>query len=269
MSPRPAIIHTEHNVWPRYRLPTRVLNSLTYGRNDAVVAVSNVVAESIRPWPTGAGSVQTIHHGTVPGSVKSFESAERSRRRQLEGLPDDTFLIGTVGNFTPKKDHQNLLRALAGDTSIQHAHLALVGLGPLQEELKRLTIELGISDRVTFLGSRADVFELLPLFDLFCLSSEFEGFPIALVEAMATGLMCVATSVGGIPEVVRDEVNGLLVPPRDPVSLRTAIERGIASPSFRERLGHQAAVTASGLDLATAVGELEVVYERAVGIGST
>jgi glycosyltransferase involved in cell wall biosynthesis len=265
----PAIIHTEHNMWERYRTPTRLLNSLTYWRNAGVIAVSGVVEDSIRPWPGGRGRVpvRTVHHGTVLDSIRSFDVAERLERRSAEGLPTDRFLIGNVGNFTRKKDHRNLLRAMAGDGPVSRAHLVLIGLGPLEQELRDAVAELGLDGRVTFLGSRGDVFELLPLLDLFCLSSEFEGFPIALVEAMATGLPCVATAVGGIPEIVTDGESGLLVPPRDPEALRRAIERVMADPDGAGALATRAREEAARLDLRHAVGQLQELYLEAVATG--
>lgn len=259
----PAVVHTEHNMWDRYRLPTRLANSLTYRRNGAVVAVSDVVADSIRPRPpVPRARIRTIHHGTVLGSVRSYDDSERLERRRRNGLPVDRFLIGNVGNFTAKKDHRNLIEAMARPGHVEAAHLVLIGLGPLEATLRAAADDLGIADRVTFLGSRSDVFELLPLLDLFCLSSEFEGFPIALVEAMASGLPCVATAVGGIPEIIVDGDSGLLVPSRDAAALADAIGRAMDDPDLRAALGDEAKKTAEGLDLRNAVDELQSIYRQ-------
>ena len=262
----PVIVHTEHNVWERYRWPTRLANSFTYHRNAAVIAVSDNVAASIRPWPhRRRPPVRTVHHGTVLSSVRAYSLDERRQRRQALGLPPDGVLIGNVGNFTAKKDQRNLLAALSGPGTISQAHLALIGLGPLEEELRRTAAELGVANRTTFLGSRDDVFELLPLFDLFGVSSQFEGFPIALVEAMATGLPCIATAVGGIPEIIRPGENGLLVPPGDHLALRAAIEQMMLDPELARRCGAAARVAAEDLDLRKAVGQLEQVYSQSLG----
>jgi len=265
---RPAIVHTEHNVWHRYRWPTRFVNDLTYGRNRRVIAVSGSVADSIRPHGKGRSvPVRTVLHGTVLSSVRTWSpdtDAGRPERRAALGLPPDTFIVGNVGNFTAKKDHANLLRALAGSGPLGRAHLALVGLGPLADDLRRSARELGVADRVHFLGSRDDVFDLLPLFDAFCLSSQFEGFPIALVEAMATGLPCVSTSVGGVPEILVDGVNGLLVPAKDHAALGSALEAFMADPDLARRCGNAARESAGRLDLRHAVRALEEVYDEAV-----
>lgn len=260
-SSRPAFVHTEHNVWDRYRPPTRLINAATYGRNAQVIAVSDTVADSIRPWHfTAHPPVTTVLHGTVLDSVTAFDPDERSRRRRTFDIPEHAFVIGVVGNFTPKKDHASLLEALAGAGPIAEAHLVLVGLGPLEADLRSRCDALGIADRVTFLGSRDDVFEILPLFDLFCLSSVFEGFPISLVEAMATGLPCVATRVGGIPEILIDEQNGLLVQPGAPDQLRAAINRLIDDPELADRCAKEARLSGERLDLRQAVRTMESLY---------
>ncbi|MEZ5409736.1 MAG: glycosyltransferase [Acidimicrobiales bacterium] len=259
----PALIHTEHNVWDRYRPPTRIVNALTFNRNAAVITVSDKVASSIRPGP-GRPPVETIHHGTVLGSVRTCSADERRRRRAANGLPLDAPVLAKVANFTPKKDHATLLRALSDLTRHPPVHLALIGSGPLEADLRRQVDELGIGDRVAFLGTRDDVFELLPLMDGFVLSSQYEGFPISLIEAMATGLPCVATTVGGIPEIIVDGTNGLLVPPGRPDQLRDALARIVDDPELRADLGAEARRCAEGLDLRHAVERTQTLYESAL-----
>lgn len=267
MRRRPAVVHTEHNVWGRYRWPTRCLNRVTYGRNAGVIAVSDSVAASIRSWPGRRPvPVRTVLHGTVLELVGTWcpTDPDRAERRRALGLSSDHYLIGNVANFTAKKDHANLLRALARPGPVAQAHLVLIGLGPMEDELRRTVDELGLGGRVTFLGSRDDVLELLPLLDLFCLSSEFEGFPIALVEAMATGLPCVSTAVGGVGEIMVDGSTGLLVAPKDHEALGRAIETFIGDPDLALRCGSNARQSAQRLDLRTAVKALEAVYDQAL-----
>jgi glycosyltransferase involved in cell wall biosynthesis len=142
--------------------------------------------------------------------------------------------------------------------------LVLVGLGPLEAELKALAAGLGVADRVLFPGSRDDVYRLLPALDVFALSSRFEGLPIALLEAMATGVAPVATTVGGIPEVITDGQNGLLVDPGDPSALAAALGRVLGDDELRAHLGAAAAVRAGDFDLVNAVRRAEDVYRAAV-----
>ena len=94
----------------------------------------------------------------------------------------------------------------------------LVGDGELKDEIVDMTYELGLSDKVIFLGNRTNVSEILKNANLFILHSKREGFPIALLEAMATGLPVIATNVGGVPEIIKNGGNGIIVAPNNPKS---------------------------------------------------
>lgn len=261
----PVFVHTEHNLWSRYHWATRLSNSATYHRNAAAIAVSNTVAESIDPL-IGKRSPEpvTIYHGTIPSATCSWSTEERTKRRRALNLPVEAFVVGQVANFTPKKNHRLLLEAISGEGPQSRIHLALVGLGPLEAEVRAAAVELGVADRTTFLGSRDDVLEILPLFDLFALSSRFEGFPISLVEAMATGLPCVATEVGGIPEVLVHGENGLLVPTGDRDGIRASITKLMDDSDLAATLGAGARRTAERLDLRIAVETMEGIYQSAL-----
>jgi glycosyltransferase involved in cell wall biosynthesis len=264
----PSIIHTEHNTWPTYRPLTRWANRLTYPRNTAVIAVSRAVAESIHPipfarqWPP----VHVILHGPeLPASTAATIDA-RAHARMALGLAENAVVVGTVGNFTRKKDHPTLLKATARIAE-RHDELrvVLVGSGPLEGELRHATRELGLDGRVLFAGSRDEVASLMPAFDVFALSSRNEGLPIALLEAMGSGIACVATAVGGVPEVVTDGREGLLVPPEDATALAGALNKMLSDPDLREDAGARGAWTARCFDLTQAARRTEDVYRRSVG----
>lgn len=256
----PAVVHTEHNMWGRYRLPTRLLNRLTYGRNAAVMAVSDGVARSIR----SDVPVEVVIHGIDVDTLHHGPQARRVARERL-GLAPDTPVLGTVGNMTAKKDHAGLITAFA-EVHAQHpaAKLLIVGIGPLEDELRAQAASLGLSGAVVFTGMRDDVFELLPGLDLFVLSSRFEGLPIALLEAMASGVAPVTTRVGGIPEVISDGVDGLLVDPGDPGQLAAALTKLLADDGARAAVAEAARHRAADFDLRRAVRQIESVYERAL-----
>jgi glycosyltransferase involved in cell wall biosynthesis len=263
--PRTAFVHTEHNMWGRYRLPTRLANRATYGRNAAVIAVSDGVAGSITQGVTSSVPVEIITHGIDTGSLRPAGDEGRRAAREALGLDPDAPVIGTVGNFTVKKDQATLLTAAARLVD-EHPGLrvVLVGSGPLEAELRAQAQGLGIGDATVFAGSRDDVFALLPAFDLFALSSRFEGLPIALLEAMACGVAPVVTRVGGVPEVVTDGRDGVLVDPGDAGELATALGKLLADPTRRQELATGAAERAAAFDLAHAVRRIEAVYDRAV-----
>jgi glycosyltransferase involved in cell wall biosynthesis len=260
----PAFVHTEHNLWDRYRLPTRLANAATYRRNARVIAVSGGVAASIR----SSVPVEVVVHGADTSLVVRGADARDEARRRL-GLPADVPVVGTVGNFTAKKDQATLVRAFAAlppePPELASAVLVLVGLGPLEGDLRALAAAEGVGDRVLFAGSRDDVFELLPGFDVFALSSRFEGLPISLLEAMATGVAPVVTPVGGIPEVVTDGRDGLLVPPGDPGALAATLARVLGDGGLRARIATQARDRAAAFDLVHAVRRAEAVYVSAAG----
>jgi glycosyltransferase involved in cell wall biosynthesis len=220
------LVHTEHNVWGRYRWPTYAVNALTYRRNDATIAVSDAVAASIVPprWlPGDPPPVETLLHGVDLADVPRGLDARAAARETL-GIDGTTPIVGIVANFTPKKDHAGLLAAIATvRQQVDGVQLLLIGSGPLEDELRRDVVARELGATVRFLGSRDDVPALLPAMDVFVLGSRFEGLPISLLEAMAAEVACVATSVGGIPEALTDHVDGRLVPAGDPVALAQAL----------------------------------------------
>jgi glycosyltransferase involved in cell wall biosynthesis len=268
-SRRARIVHTEHNTWEHHRPPTRWINRLTYSRNAAVIAVSHAVAASIRPglvastWPP----VHVIYHGAELSALSSSTPEARAKARVNLGLPDSAPVVGSVGNFTPKKDYRTLLEATAR-VALQHhgLMLVLVGSGPLEHELCEVAQSLGLLERVVFAGSRDDVEDLLPAFDVFALSSRNEGLPISLLEAMAAGVPSVATSVGGVPEVVTDGHDGLLAPAGDAAVLADAISRLLGAPDLRHAVAARGAQTARRFDVTEAVRGIEDVYRDVLGV---
>ena len=141
-----------------------------------------------------------------------------------------------VARYGPQKDHPTLLRALA--SLRQHAwELDLIGDGPGMGETEALARELGLNGRVHFLGQRSDVEQRLAASQVALLVTNWEGFPLSILEAMRAGLPVVASDVGGVAESVRDGESGYLVPRADVTQLRDRIERLLTDPGLRARLG--------------------------------
>ncbi len=261
------LVHTEHNMWDRYRWPTYASNALSYARNDAVLAVSDGVAGSIeRPWWARIGkapAVETLLHGVEPGEVPRGPEARATARAAL-GLHERTPVVGCVANLTPKKDHAGLLEAIGQvRAQVPDVVLLLIGTGPLEAELRANVQQQGLQDAVRFLGSRNDVPDLLPSLDGFVLGSRYEGLPISLLEAMAAEVPCVATAVGGIPEAVTDGVEGRLVPPGHPDTLAQALAGLLQDPELRSAMGaagRQRVIADFSID--RAVRRTEQLYRR-------
>ncbi len=157
-----------------------------------------------------------------------------SRRRELE-LPTDMPLVGIVGRLDAVKDHATLLKAFA--TVPEAAILVVVGDGPLAGELRQLSTELGIFEKVLFLGGRNDVEQILPCLDLFVLSSIAEGISNTILEAMACGLPVIASNVGGNPELVADGVTGSLFAAGEVQALSQLMTRYLEDTSLRQKHG--------------------------------
>lgn len=262
----PALVHTEHNVWQRYRPATFWANALTYHRNTAVLAVSEGVAESIRPpfvvRRLTTPKAEVLIHGIDCATVRRGPEARLAGRRLL-GLADDALVVGTVGNLAPKKDQAGLLQAMVIlTTRYPELRLVLIGSGPLEVALRRQADSMGIGRRVLFAGSRDDVPELLPAFDLFVLSSRHEGLSIALIEALAAGLPCVATKVGGIPEVIEDGRDGILVPAGQPAALAAAMDRVLSDDGLGRDLATRGVIASKRFQLAGAVARMQDLYDE-------
>ncbi len=141
-----------------------------------------------------------------------------------------------VARYGPQKDHPTLLRALAGLRDLEW-EIDLIGDGPLMKETEAMAASLGIADRTHFLGQRMDVAEIVARSQVSLLVTNWEGFPLSILEAMRAGLPVVASAVGGIEESVRDGETGFVVPRGDADGLRDRIHRLLTDPSLRRRLG--------------------------------
>jgi glycosyltransferase involved in cell wall biosynthesis len=260
---RPRIVYTEHNVWSRYHRATYLANLASFPRNDHVFAVSDEVRASIRyPGPLGAlpmPPLETLHHGLDQAAVAGWGGGDGVRAEL--GIPEHAPVVGNVANFKAAKDHPTLLQAAARVRQrLPEVRFLLIGQGPLEPEARRLAAELGLDATVVFTGFRTDAHRLLAALDVFTLSSTYEGLPIALIEAMALGRPAVVTRVGGVPEVLADGDQGLLVPPRDPDALAGGLLRLLGDRGLRDRMGAAARVRAADFDIRKAVRRMEQVY---------
>ena len=222
----------------RPRRPLARAVRLLLARSDRLVAPSAAYRDAlVDAYPALAGRVAVVHNG-----VSAAELAGPRRRPEEAAGP----YVLCLAHYAPWKGLDVLVRAFAR-VAARHPGLRLVvaGDGAGRGETGALAAALGVAERVALLGEqpRARVAELLNGCALFVLPSRAESFGIALVEAMACGRPVVGTRVGGIPEIVRDGVDGVLVPPDDPAALAGAIDRLLADRPAAERMGARARET--------------------------
>ena len=216
-----ATVHGGSYYWEKWR--RRMAYRLVARHAMRMVAVSDSIRRVLIER-VGASSEKlcTIYNGV---DVEAYRFVQDGTRiRQELGIEETTPVVGTVANLYPVKGHTFLLKAAAEVACVYPRTVwLLAGRGMLLGELQDEARELGISDRVRFLGFRDDAAAVLQALDLFVLPSLSEGLPLAVLEAMAAAKPVVATAVGGNLEVVVDGQTGYLVPPRDPSALASRI----------------------------------------------
>jgi len=239
----PVIVHTYHGhvlegyfsspVSRAVLMVERRLAALT----DALVAVSDAVRDDLVARGVGRpGQWRVIPLGLDLSKLLGQLPDARSARRVL-GLPEDGPTVGIVGRLTPVKDHATFLAAAARIAQMRpEATFAIAGDGELREGLEMQARRL-LGDRCRFLGWVMDLPNLYAALDVVVLTSRNEGTPVALIEAGAAARPVVATEVGGVPDVVRNGVTGLLAPQGDPASIAAQVLRVLEEPGLGRSLG--------------------------------
>lgn len=233
--------------------------------SDATVAVSSETADFLAQ----ACRLDRRRIDVVPNGV-AIPSGERQRVRAELGLREDDRLILAVGNLYPVKGHRTLIEAAARlGPGAGSWTIAIAGRGDERPELERMIAGHQLEGRVRLLGLRTDVADLLAAADLFVMPSLSEGLPLALLEAMSSGLPVVASAVGGIPGVVRADQTGVLVPAADPASLAQAIGRLLGDAQLRSRLGAAAGEEIPArFGVAVMVDAYLQIYRRVTGMAT-
>lgn len=178
----------------------------------------------------------------IPVEKFAFDSGQRTLARQTLNLQSTDLVVGCVGRLVPLKNHHRMIAVMPSLLS-QHPDLKLViiGDGELRQPLTEQIHQLGLEHSVILAGQRSNVSALLPAFDIFALPSQTEGLSIALLEACATGLAVMATCVGGNPEIIEDQITGVLIPPDDNTEIERKLKQLIGDSQLRAQLGANAA----------------------------
>jgi glycosyltransferase involved in cell wall biosynthesis len=212
---------------------------------DRMIAVSEYVKRSAnRHLGVSLEAIEVVYNPIDVDLVKTEPTAKRAELLSALGLPPDSLILLSVARVSPQKGLIYALRALP-EILKRFPAVQLLSVGATTDpawhkQLEREAAALGVADRFHLLGARRDVIDFLRACDVFIFPSLYEGLGIALIEAMAAGCACVASSAGPIPEVVTDGQDGLLVPPADPQAIAAAVCQLLADESLRARLGKAA-----------------------------
>jgi glycosyltransferase involved in cell wall biosynthesis len=258
----PRVIMTEHSIIEFQTMPKYRRQSRRYCRfADAI----SVIHPSMEPYFLEELGVPPERLFYIPNGVRLLKSepGERSRLRRELGISEDDFLLMSAGRLAAVKDLGTLIKAfaIAREPSIARLRLVIIGDGPERAMLEGLCRSLQLDTVISFLGVRADVPCLMQAADGFAMSSLSEGLPMVLLEAMAARVPCVATSVGGIPELFSGGA-GVLVAPKDATGLADALLKLTVDPGQRHRMAEAAfAKIADSNDLNRVVDEYLRLFE--------
>jgi len=257
-----SVLHTVHNLAEReIEAGMRWIQRRAFNHGVVPVAVAEEVALSLKRL-YGIQRCRVISNG-IPTDRYACAQTSRKEWRAREGFEDDDVLFVSVARFAPQKNHALLLKAFAqGPASVPKAHLVLVGEGVLREQLEEQAKSLGLASQVHFLGLRTDIPDVLRAMDVFVLSSDYEGNPLSVMEAMAAGLPVVTTAAGGVPDLLEHGRQGLIVPLGNVQVLSIAMSLLVEDREHRQSLGRAAARRArENFDVSTMVRAYEELYE--------
>ena len=245
LAAKKTLVFTAHSRWEIEDIPLkwRVAGGYLLRRIGASVGVAPDVSSAIQSiFKTTASQTVTIENG-VDIDLFAREKDVRGLRSSL-GLADGDMVIGVVANLKKVKNHLFLLQALAKVAEeLENVKLIIVGRGSAgetdntEDNLRLFVNNHHLAERVSFLGYRTDIPELLQVMDVFCLTSLREGLPIGLIEAMAAGLPVIGTNVEGIRDVITPNVDGILVELDDVAALKDALTSLTRDLQWRDRLG--------------------------------
>jgi glycosyltransferase involved in cell wall biosynthesis len=254
------VVYSEHNRFDSYHPLTQLAARATWRLQRRVVAVSADVRTSI---PDQSVPIDVVRNGVAVDRYVVEEKGRDALRRSL-GISAHTCVIGTVAVFRPAKRLDRWLDVAAHiRRSGRDVRFLLVGYGPLDSEVRRWVRERELEDAVVLAGAQPDVRPYLGAMDVFLSSSDWEGLPVALLEAMAAARPVVATAVGGVAEAIDDAVGALVAPEAD--ALRDAVQRFVDDPQRRKSAGEAGyARVAARFGVARMSEELNGVYERAM-----
>jgi len=266
----PVVFSTVHNIVNPWKGGFRKMIDRLFARmSTGVIGCSEEVAQTLATRDKiPANRLRAIPNGI---DLQKFTQVSGAGVRAEFGLPESRQLIGVVGRLHPQKGHDDLFRALAAMRRARAGQLSclVVGTGELQAQLHDQVAELGLERCVVFTGMRTDVPRLVAALDVFIMPSRWEGLPIALLEAMASSKPVLCTRVGGIPDVVHEGDNGLLIEPGDAPALQARLEWLLDDAAARQRLGQRARETViERFDITRTAAAYNQLHMQALGLAA-
>lgn len=265
----PVVFHTVHG-WPFHDYqPALVrgifiwLERLAARHTTRLIAVSHPTRQKGLQYGIGRPQqYQDIFPGSDLSLFKPGNRRVRAAVRREFGFPQEALLVGMVACLKPQKAPLDFVRA-AGliAQALPPARFLMVGDGQLRPAVEKKIAALGLGDKIKLAGWRKDVPRLMQGFDLFALSSLWEGLPCVLAQAFAAGLPVVATDVEGAREIIAPGRTGLLVPPADPAALAQACIKLLQNPAQRQRMARAARPEAKKFDVQPMVDQLHALYQ--------
>ena len=236
----PLVVYTEHAQIDMYGPRATTAHRWSLKKMDGIIGISESVTESV-------GRHVNLENGTpirtIPNGINIAPSSNEEKLgiREQFGLESTDRVVVSVANLRPEKRHEDLLQAVRPVVEeVPNTKFVLVGDGPQRSFLEHMSVELGIESNVIFTGQTPLATKITACADVFAITSQYEGLGVAILEAMALEVPVVATRVGGIPEIIDDEVNGLLVEPRSPEGIARNIVRVLTDTALSRRLSSSA-----------------------------
>jgi glycosyltransferase involved in cell wall biosynthesis len=232
-------------------------------RYSRLIAVSTAIRNELIRTGTRPETVTVVLNAIDPDVFQRHRSRERAAREAF-GIPEGTFVVGAIGRLDRRKRFDLLMEAFATlHLGAEPTMLVIAGEGPARAQLEAVAVRLRLGDRCRLVGLQADVVALHHVFDLFVQSSEAEGTPNAVLEAMAMETPIVATDVGGTGELVTADVDALLVPPNRVDVLARAIERGrLQRPEATARAASARRRVETALSFNNRMRRVETIYDE-------
>lgn len=227
---------------------------------DAIITMNREDFEAAKKFKLRKGGKVYFVHG-VGITLKDFENLEtvRDSKRAELGLHEQDVMLISMGDMVARKNYETAIRAIAMAGN-EKLHYMICGRGPLQGDLQALAKELGVENRVHFLGFRTDVKELLRAADIFLFTTKQEGLPRSLMEAMASGLPCVVSAIRGNVDLVEDEVNGYLCPTDDAAAYARRISELVCDEQKRSEMAQRNLEIIKQYDINVVEQEIRAIY---------